>query len=56
MKSNKDLLVGKGTPTNAHIPSLLEGFKTRVVTPLFTIPGHPNDILHIMKEREILTA
>ncbi len=56
MKSNKDLLGMKGTPSNANIPSLLEGFKTRVVTPMFTIPGHPKDILHVMKEREILSA
>jgi len=56
MKAHKELMNYRSTPTAGHVPSMLEEFKTRLVTPMFTAPRHPNDILQIMREREILSA
>eukprot|EP00347_Sterkiella_histriomuscorum_P000008 403377538 len=44
--------------THKNIPSYIEEFNTRVVTPMFTIPRHPNDIFQIMKtsQREVFSA
>lgn len=41
-----------------NLPSYVEEFNTRVVTPMFTIPRHQNDLIQIMRQsqREVFSA